>query len=191
MMCLLHMTCMFYHPIPDQLNLKFGEYFHKTQHGPGAQSLDNSVVSLPPALPSITGILECLASIWQFWRLAEQYCPQEYHRRFSAFSQCQTKPAVFLTALWKSQVLSTSQMDKNSRKLKSPSYQTPVQFRKEGCHPPPICTVSEMRMCENSHKQLTARLEAFLKGAVCCSGSCALVAIPLPNQNIFSLMSLF
>lgn len=91
----------------------------------------------------------------------------------------------------KSQVLSTSQMDKNSRKLKSPSYQTPVQFRKEGCHPPPICTVSEMRMCENSHKQLTARLEAFLKGAVCCSGSCALVAIPLPNQNIFSLMSLF
>lgn len=183
MMCLLHMiqgpaACF---TITSQTisNLKFGEYFHKTQHGPGAQSLEKPVVSLPPALPSNTGILECLTSIWQFWRLAEQYCPQEYHRRFSPFSQCQNKPAVFLTALRESQVLSTlHKWTKIAEDSKSPSYQTPVQFRKEGCHPP-ICTVSEMRMCENSYKQLTARLELFLKGAECWSASYALESHPV------------
>lgn len=115
----------------------------------------------PSCPPSITGILECLASIWQFWRLAEQHCPQEYHRRLSAFSQCQTKPAVFLTALWESQVLSTlhkwTKIAENSRlpatKLQSSSEKRVVI--------PPICRVFEMRMCENSHMQLTARLEFF------------------------------
>lgn len=171
-------------------NSKFRKYSHQLQHRPGAHRLP-STVPVPPALPSITGILECLTSIWQFWRLPEQYCSQEYHRGFSAFSQCQIKPAVLVTALRESQVLSTlhkwTKIEEDPRvpatKLWSGSEENVVI--------PPTCTISEMRMCENSYKQLTATLELFIKGGECCSPSCALGATQLPNQNIFSLMSVF
>lgn len=87
-------------------NPRFGKYSHKIQHWAGAQHLPSSD-PLSPTLPSITDILEGLTSIWQCWRLTECYCSQEYHRGFSAFPRCQIKPAVFMMALWESQVLAT------------------------------------------------------------------------------------
>lgn len=112
MMCLLYMiqgpAACFTITSQTSSNSKFGKYSHKIQHRPGARQLPSSV-PLPPALPSVAGFFECLTSIWQFWRLPEQYCSQEHHRGFSAFSQCQIKPAVFMTALQERQVLSTLQ----------------------------------------------------------------------------------
>lgn len=144
---LIYSWCVFYtwFTIKSQTssNLKFGKYFHKIQSW--SSTTWHPVVSVPPALPSSTAILECLTSIWQFWRLAEQFCPQEHQRRFSAFSQCQIKPAVFLTecSMGEPSMINTSQMGKNNRRLRSPSSQTPVQLRKEDCHPL-ICTASEI-----------------------------------------------
>lgn len=138
-----------------------------------------TVASLPPALPSNTAILESLTSIWQFWRLAEQYCPQEYDRRLSPFSQCQIKPAVFLTALWESQVLSTlpkwTEIAEDSRVAAT----KPQSSWEKRIVIPPYAQSLKWG-CKNSYKQLTARLEFFLKGAVCCSASCALEATQLP-----------
>jgi len=153
MMCLLHMlqgpAACFTITSQTSSDSKFGKHSHKIQHRPGAQQW-LSPVPLLPALPSITEFFACLLSIWQFWRLPEQYCSQEYHRGFSVFSPCQIKPAVFMTALREHQVLSTlHKMDKNSRRPKSPSYQTPVQFRRESCRPP-IHTISEMRIVTSS-----------------------------------------
>lgn len=59
-------------------------------------------------------------------------------------------------------ISNTSQMDKNSRRPKSPSYPTRVQLRRDS-HLPLICTHSEMKMGENSYKPLTATLEFFMK----------------------------
>lgn len=97
-------SCVFYHHLTDQQQF---EVWKILPQNPAQTRSSRATQFCPsPSCPSITDFFECL-SVWQFWRLPEQYCSQEYHRGFSAFSQCQIKPAVFMTALQERQVLST------------------------------------------------------------------------------------
>lgn len=181
MMSLLYMTqgpaACFAIPTQTSSNLKSGKYL-----------LHNSpVLSLSP-LPSPASLLfwNVLQALGNSGGCQNNAAPKNT-RGFSGFPQCQGEPAAFMTALRQSQALST--LHKWTETAEDPRVPgTKLQWSAEEEVAAPICTISEMRMCQNSYKQLTATSELFIKGGEFCSPPCALGAPQLPN--LFSFPSL-
>lgn len=131
MMCLLHMTsCLFYHQITDQQQ---SEVWRVLPQNPVQTWSSNTWQPCPPQQHWYFGMSYKHLAILEAGRtILSPRISEKILCIFSVPNQACCAPD---SPTGQPSIINASQMDKNSRRLKSPSYQTAVQLRKEGCHP--------------------------------------------------------